>query len=45
VADRINGNSAYFAAFLAVEPWFAYFPLNWRKNPGAGIFPQRVTVS
>jgi len=24
---QVNGDSAYFAAFLAVEPWSAEFPL------------------
>jgi hypothetical protein len=30
---QVNGDSAYFAAFLPVEPWIAEFPLIWRMPP------------
>jgi hypothetical protein len=29
---RVDGDGVYFAGVLAVEPWIARFPLNWRMT-------------
>jgi hypothetical protein len=34
---RVNGDSAYLAAFLPIEPWIAEFPLIWRMLPDRGL--------